>query len=271
VTDRPAPGTPPAGDPGPVPGLGEQVGRTRNAFLGLIGAHVDLAKAELGEIFGNVGAAIAKGCAASALLMIAGGLLSIGGVLFLGELIFGSIGWGVLDGSLLLICVAALLVLGMIELSAARAGTSLLVAFGAGLVVFAVLVIDWGGIVRSNPGLPPAWLLGLLVGGLIIGLLGLVLGASYGKWGATGGFVAGFIFGLLIGLLGSAGPGARVAAALGIAVLLLFWPIVAAVMVFRTGIDRDKLRARFVPDQTIETTKETIEWVREQMPLGRKS
>jgi hypothetical protein len=23
--------------------------------------------------------------------------------------------------------------------------------------------------------------------------------------------------------------------------------------------------------QTIETTKETIEWVREQMPLGRKS
>jgi len=26
-----------------------------------------------------------------------------------------------------------------------------------------------------------------------------------------------------------------------------------------------------LPNQTIETTKETIEWVREQMPLGRKS
>jgi hypothetical protein len=53
--------------------------------------------------------------------------------------------------------------------------------------------------------------------------------------------------------------------------LLLFWPIVAAVFVFRHGIDTAKLRNRFVPVQTIETTKETIEWVREQMPLGRKS
>jgi hypothetical protein len=41
--------------------------------------------------------------------------------------------------------------------------------------------------------------------------------------------------------------------------------------VFRHGIDMGKLKDRFVPVQTIETTKETIEWVREQMPLGRKS
>ena len=34
---------------------------------------------------------------------------------------------------------------------------------------------------------------------------------------------------------------------------------------------RDSLKARFTPSQTIETTKETIEWVREQTPLGRKS
>jgi len=50
-----------------------------------------------------------------------------------------------------------------------------------------------------------------------------------------------------------------------------FWLIVAVVLVFRHGIDTAKLRKRFVPEQTIETTKETIEWVREQMPLGRKS
>ena len=58
---------------------------------------------------------------------------------------------------------------------------------------------------------------------------------------------------------------------MGVAALLLFWPIVAAFFVFRHGIDTAKLRDRFVPVQTIETTKETIEWVREQMPLGRKS
>ena len=76
------------------------------------------------------------------------------------------------------------------------------------------------------------------------------------------------MFGLTFG---GAGPGLRVAAALGVAALLLFWPAVAAFLVFRNGVDTDKLRARFVPEKTIETTKETIEWVREQMPLKRKS
>jgi hypothetical protein len=41
--------------------------------------------------------------------------------------------------------------------------------------------------------------------------------------------------------------------------------------VFRNGFDTKQLRDRFVPDVTIETTKETIEWVRAQMPLGPKS
>jgi hypothetical protein len=75
----------------------------------------------------------------------------------------------------------------------------------------------------------------------------------------------------LLGWLASFGPGLRVGSALGLAALLLFWPIVAAVLVFRHGIDTARLKDRFVPDQTIATTKETIEWVREQMPLGPKS
>jgi hypothetical protein len=41
--------------------------------------------------------------------------------------------------------------------------------------------------------------------------------------------------------------------------------------VARRGVDTDALKARFIPTATIETTKETIEWVREQTPLGRKS
>jgi hypothetical protein len=106
---------------------------------------------------------------------------------------------------------------------------------------------------------------------VVVGLLGLALASSFGRAAASAAFFAGLVIGLLLGLLASAGPGLRVASAIGVAALLLFWPIVAAVPVFRNGVDTAKLRKRFVPDQTIATTKETIEWVREQMPLGPKS
>ena len=101
--------------------------------------------------------------------------------------------------------------------------------------------------------------------------VGLVLGSAFGRGPAAAGFVAGAVCGTLLGLLAAAGPGLRVASAMGVAALLMLWPIIAAVLVFRHGIDTAKLRQRFVPEQTIETTKETIKWLREQMPLGRKS
>jgi hypothetical protein len=119
--------------------------------------------------------------------------------------------------------------------------------------------------------MPSSLVLALLAGVVLMGALGIVLGAAFGRGPAIAGLIVGLIVGLLLGLLASADPGPRVASAMGIAALLLFWPVVAAVMVLRHGIDTAKLKDRFVPDQTIATTKETIEWVREQMPLGPKS
>ena len=37
------------------------------------------------------------------------------------------------------------------------------------------------------------------------------------------------------------------------------------------GIDSDAIREELTPRVTMETTRETIEWVRKQTPLGRKS
>jgi hypothetical protein len=59
--------------------------------------------------------------------------------------------------------------------------------------------------------------------------------------------------------------------ALSVLVFLVAWPIAAGYSVARAGIDTDALKARFYPTQTIDTTKETIEWVRARMPLGPKS
>ena len=205
------------------------------------------------------------------LLFLAGMLIVVGLMLYLGEAIFGSIGWGVLDGALLLLGGAALLSFAIVDLSWSRAFSALIVALGVGLVVAGLLAVDWPYVSHHYSGLPAAIVLSVVAGVVLIGLLGLILGSAFGRGPATIGLFAGIVVGLLLGLLASAGTGPRVAAAMGVAALLLFWPIVAAVLVFRHGIDTAKLRKRFVPDQTIETTKETIEWVREQMPLGRKS
>jgi uncharacterized membrane protein YqjE len=257
-------------DPGrSAPGLGEQFGRTRSAFLGLIAAHIDLARAEFSEIGGEIKRAAALGGVALLLLFLAGMLMVIGLLMFLGEAIFGSIGWGVLDGTELLIGVAVLLALAVIDLGWGRAVSAFAVALGVGLVVAGFLAVDWIWISHHNSGMPPTIVLTVPIGFVVTGLLGALLAASFHRAGV--GFAAGAFCGLLLGLLACAGPGLRVAAAMGVAALLLFWPSVAAVFVFRHGIDTAKLRKRFVPTQTIETTKETIEWVREQMPLGRKS
>jgi hypothetical protein len=39
----------------------------------------------------------------------------------------------------------------------------------------------------------------------------------------------------------------------------------------RTGVDGEALMKRFTPTETIELTKETIEWVRARTPLAPKS
>jgi hypothetical protein len=251
--------------------LKEQFGRTKSAFFGLISAHFKLAAAELSEIGGEIKRAAALGGAALLLLFLAGMLIVVGLLLFLGEAIFGSIGWGLLDGTELLVGSAVLLILAIVDLGWRRALSALVVALGVGLVVAGLLAVDWPYVSSHYSGMPAAIVLAVVAGVVLIGVLGLVLGAAFGRGPAILGLCVGAVCGLLLGLLASAGTGPRVAAAMGVAALLLFWPIVAAVFVFRHGIDTAKLRKRFVPEQTIETTKETIEWVREQMPLGRKS
>jgi len=80
------------------------------------------------------------------------------------------------------------------------------------------------------------------------------------------GAVAGGLLGGLTGVPMSWG----IAVAVGLASFLILLPILALVLVL-PATDWDELKERLTPNVTIDTTKETIEWVREQMPLGRKS
>ena len=163
MADRPSPSESP--DPSPaqdpqseIPGLGEQFGRTRNALVGLISAHVNLAKAEFGEIAGQLKRAAAFAGIALLLLFLAGMLVVVGTALFFGEVFFHSVGWGVLLGSELFIGGAALLVLAIIDLGWARAFSSFVVALGIGLAVTGVFAVDWAAVSRNNSGLPGGFL-----------------------------------------------------------------------------------------------------------------
>lgn len=195
---------------GNPPGLRDQAGSTFRAAKRLLTAHVNLAKAEAGEIAGEVGRMVALIALALGLLLTVGILFLVGLPLFLAEWLLGSIGWGVLLGTFLLIDLAAVVLLGAVGVGKGRQFS--------------------------------AWLVGAI--------LGVALGAVLWTW---------------------TGLPQTVDVALGIWLGLVAWPIAAGIFVARSGIDGEALKQRFIPDQTIEMTKETIEWAKARMPLAPKS
>lgn len=216
-----APGTAPggpgtAGTPGgaagagrppePPPGLKTQVGNTKDALVALARAHVDLAKAEATEI-GDEAKIVAAGVAAAigALILVAF-LVPIGIILFLGEWLFGSMGWGVLHGTEALVLVGVAAVLGALETGRIPRAIALGVVAGALVAtLFGTnapnllyrLIADQLG-TAPDPG-PIALLVGAAVGAVVLGLLGAISGARSGSLG--GGLVGGLFLGAAAGAL----------------------------------------------------------------------
>jgi len=274
----PAPptGDPPAGDP---PGIRAQVGATFEAVKRLINAHVDLAKAELADIVDEVKRMVGLFAVAFAMVLLVGMLFLVGGLLFLGEWLFGSIGWGVLLGSLLLLDIALTAVLVALDVSTKRVGTAFGVAVLIGVAIGLVMGFDlthrgWTALGDSvAPQFDPntrAVLLAMGITAAVGAVIGLVSGLRAGS-GAGGQLVGGAIAGVLLGLLTVISIPAQVGAALGVLIALIAWPALAGRDVMRSGIDGEALKKKFTPEATIELTKETIEWVRERTPLVPKS
>ena len=276
---------PPAGDrtdpPGAAPGLRTQLGATRGAVRRLVSSHVALAKAELADIMDEVkGVAILAGVAFGALVVV-GFLIPIGLSLFIGETIFGSMGWGILHGPLFLTAVAVAALLVALGVGGGTVGRDFLIAAVLAIVVGVVLGLSltnraWsaaGDAIATgiSPGIRPLVVAAASLA-VVGGILGVIAGGrAGGMGGALGLGIFGVILGGLVGALTAISLGPRVGAALGVAVGLAAWPVLMGIGVSRRGIDTDALKARFYPDETIDTTKETIEWVRARTPLGPKS
>jgi len=277
----PPPGFGSAG-PDAAPGLGDQIGATRDSAKRLIGAHVELAKAEFADIGDAIKrAAVFAGIAVGAGIFAAL-LIGVGLPLFLGEWIFGSIGWGILLGLLLLGAVAmASVVLALGNSVNGRIGRSFLVAAVIGIVIGVIFGLDvtnrgWTLLGDSVAGNLAADSRPLVVAVAVLAalgaLIGLVVGLAGGLGvGSIGSLIAGGVAGVALGFLTAAAPGPRVGAAIGVAAGLIAWIGLMGASLAGGGFDTDKLKERFWPARTIEVTKETIEWARERMPLMRRS
>lgn len=261
------------------PGLAAQLKATLAAAAGLVRAHVALGRAEAEAIKGEVLFAAAFAALAVGALLLLGVFLPIVTMLFLGEWLFGSIGWGVLLGAELLLVVAATAVVvglrleGPVPAAAAAAVT--------GVVAFVVFGASWPFMVWERLG--EAVSLGVdpvnrpvVVAVVVVGVLGALVGLAAGARALGGsGAIAGLVAGLIVG--GFAGAflaydfGWRVGAALGVATAYAVYLLVLGARVASGGIDAEKIKLRFWPQQTIDTTKETIEWAKARNPLGPKS
>ena len=316
-----------------------QLKATRAAAVRVVRAHVDLAKAEANEIKGEALRALALGglAAASAIFLVF--LLLIGLMLFIGEWLFGSLGWGVLLGAELLIAAAVFAGLGIVRSSGLTRAFAIAVAVGIVVSIvlgtnalntlYRQLAIQFPA--TSDPG-DVSFAYGAAIGAAIVGIGGLLCGARDGLMrAALGGLVAGAVLGALIGLIavglgrlainpdsrplvvgiviwavigavvggvagarmgggqggvtgvafGIVGGGVlgaftaitfawHVAIAVGLAVLLGLAPALAGAFAASGGIDLEALKARYIPQATIDTTKETIEWAQSRMPGGRR-
>jgi hypothetical protein len=280
--------TPPPRDPGPHPGFREQLGATKAAVFRLVAAHVALARTELEDILAGVKKVAALIGVAIALVLFAGILFLVGGSLFLGEWLFGSMGWGILHDTELSIALAVVCVLVALDVPVQRLVRGLVVAslFGVVIAVVGGLLLAnrlWETIgVMAAPALDPATrplVVGTAVGAVLGAIVGLLGGTETGGGRSIGGVLRSAIAWMITGALGGAVVGAlsaitfswQVAVALGIAVALGLWVVLCVLEVARGGIDFGAWSRKFYPSQTIDSAKETIEWVRERTPLGPKS
>jgi hypothetical protein len=270
----------PDAEQGP-PSVVSEFRRARAAASRLVAAHVALARAELGLIGDRAKVAAGFIGMALALVLFAGLLATVGTPLFLGEWLFGSMGWGIVHGVLFGIAVAVAAVMLALDLPEAHVFRTLVGATLVGIVVGGILFFNlfhllWTVlgdelVARTTISIDPAYR-PLIVAAVVVGALGALIGLILGIW--RGRTFSAAIGGLLVGALAGAALGAftaidfseEVAVAIGIAVALATWMPLDARPLLDGSYDWEALKSRYWPGLTVEMARETYAELLERMP-----
>ena len=245
----------------------------------MVAAHLALLRAELSLAGRELGIIIGLGAAALALVLLMGLLLYIGSWLFFGELLFGSMGWGIIHGSLLNVALIGFIVVNLAGGSTRSYGWGFVVGLVTGLVVAVILATNAlpqgattvAGEAQEAVDLAKnllATLVGVIIGAALLAGVALILGwreRLRGKrlgWVAVAGALAGAFIGAIVAssLWSYAG-----AAAIGITIGLLTWMAVGGWLAYRRGFDPEARYADLVPRRSIESLEVSREFVRAQL------
>jgi hypothetical protein len=215
---------------------------------------------------------------ALALVVYVALLVSVGTALFLGEWIFGSMGWGILHGALFSLATAFILVLGALRISRRYLAGTLLVGLLLGIVVGTVLGLAWPNQAYATigesvyAGLDPSirpLVVGITLWGAVLAFVGLIVGArAGGVGGSLGGFVVGAVVGVLFGAFTAITFSLQVGVAIGVTVTLVAWPILAGLAL--RGYDWEALKLRFMPSASMAAAEESMAWAKARLPGSKE-
>jgi hypothetical protein len=244
----------------------------------MVEAHVALLRAELALAGKELGIIVGLAAGALVLLILIGLLLYIGSWLFFGEWLFGSMGWGIIHGSLLNVAIIGFVVVNLAGGSTRAYGWGFAIGLITGVVVAVVLasnVLPDGatavaGEAQASIDLATnllATLSGVLIGGGAAAIVALIVGWRHGLrsrsllWATLGAAAAGAIVGAIVAssLWSFAG-----AAAIGVTVGLLTWIGVGAWLAYRRGFDPEQRYANLVPRQSIASIDASRDFVKGQ-------
>jgi hypothetical protein len=253
-------------------GLGEQIGATKASFGRLWRAHVNLLKTELNEIVGQLKLIATQAGILLGIALMTSTLLYVGGWLFLGEWLFGSIGWGLAHG--LLFGIALIVILAFAILGAR--GRTAVVSFFVALLVIVGVALLCGSNVAYNAASSIAASLGsplnspplvALLAGALFGaiLFSLMFARIAGRGGFIGGLLLGAILGMPVGwLIGGAPWTWPPAVGFAMVIGLIAWPVLHAVIAW-PGLDPGERFKKLYPQQSIDAAQETKAWLQEQL------
>ena len=244
------------------------------AFRRLISAHLEFAKADLSHALRQDAIFLGLLFGAFALLMLASLTVIIGTSLFVGEAVFGSLGWGALHATLLFVAVAVTLVVIALGRTGRDVAVGVLVALLIGVPVGVILGLsapNWLWLqITDAVNLPVADEWQVLVTVMVFSALaGAVLGAlGWAMQDPRTSFLGWFLGGALVvtalGLFLAIPFGPQVGAAIGVTVGLVAWPAWLVMDLQRRGVDTEALQRKLLPMETFEQAQETMTWLQER-------
>lgn len=263
-----------------APGFREAIDEARSAARRLIDAHLALLRAEMAVIGREVGIIAGLVAGVVAIAVLVGILVVVGGFLFLGEWLFGSMGWGIIHGTLLGLAVAGVAAVDLAGGSVRSYAWGLPFGVIVAISIGAVLLLNVGnaaaeaaaGAIEDQLLLDRQWaptLVGLVVGAVALAAVALFLGYR-AKWRfgspfllATAGALAGGFLGAILASTTYRSPAGVVG--LAIAIGLITWMALGGILAARQGFDPEARYAPLVPRRTIAAAQATRDMLSRQV------